>query len=158
MVDLDPSRFVLTWLNLERALFTTFSRSQGKAARTALERAEHAVAQDPTNGTALASGAYSLAMFGDKDRAREWMNRAVLLDPDNLNMRYNLACTILRQLEDFDEALNTLEPFFERLSSTTLMRHLEVDPDLDPLRDKPRFQAMVGEARKRLGMEEQAVS
>ncbi len=129
-----------------------------KAARTALERAEHAVAQDPTNGTALASGAYSLAMFGDKDRAREWMNRAVLLDPDNLNMRYNLACTILRQLDDFDEALNTLEPFFERLSSTTLMRHLEVDPDLDPLRDKPRFQAMVGEARKRLGMEEQAVS
>jgi len=125
-----------------------------KAAKTALERAEHALAQDPTNGTALAVGAYSLAMFGEKDRAREWTRRALMLDPDNLNMRYNLACTIIRQLGDFEEALKALEPFFERLNSTTLMRHLEVDPDLDPIRDSPRFKQMVAAARERLGIEE----
>jgi adenylate cyclase len=129
-----------------------------KAARTALERAELAIAQDPTNGTALASGSYSLAMFGDKDRAREWIRRALLLDPDNLNMRYNLACTIVRQLGDFDEALDALEPFFDRLNSTTLMRHLEVDPDLDPVRDHPRFKEMLGVAKQRLGMAEAPAS
>lgn len=123
-----------------------------KAAQTALERAERAIAQDPTNGTALAVGAYSLAMFGEEERAREWIRRALLLDPDNLSMRYNLACTIVRQLGDVDETLNTLRPFFERLNSATLMRHIEVDPDMDPVRNDPRFQQMISSAKQRLGL------
>ena len=124
-----------------------------EAARTALERAERAISQDPTNGTALAVGAYSLAMFGEEDRAREWIRRALLLDPDNLTMRYNLACTIVRQLGDVDETLDTLRPFFERLNSSTIMRHIEVDPDLDPIRDDPRFKAMVAAATDRIGVQ-----
>lgn len=127
-----------------------------RAAQTAVERAERALAKDPTNGTAMAVGAYSLAMFGDKQRAREWMDRALLLDPDNLNMRYNLACTIIRQIGDLEEAVNVMQPFFERLNSTTLMRHLEVDPDLDPIRDDPRFKQMLAAARTRIGMTETA--
>jgi adenylate cyclase len=123
-----------------------------KAAQTALERAERAIAQDPTNGTALAVGAYSLAMFGEEERAREWIRRALLLDPDNLNMRYNLACTIVRQLGDVDETLDTLRPFFERLNSSTLMRHIEADPDMDPVRNDPRFQEMMASAKQRLGI------
>ena len=123
-----------------------------KAARLALERAERALAKDPTNGTAMAGGAYCLAMFGDKDRAREWMHRALLFDPDNLNMRYNLACTILRQLGDVDEGIKTLEPFFEQLNSATIMRHIEVDPDLDPLREHPRFKEMLASTKQRLGI------
>ena len=99
------------------------------------------------------SGAYSLSMFGDKDRAREWIRRALLLDPENLNMRYNLACTIIRQIGDFDEALSVLEPFFERINSTTLIRHLEADPDFDPIRDDPSFKEMLAAAKKRLGMQ-----
>lgn len=126
------------------------------AAQTALERAERAIAQDPTNGTALAVGAYSLAMFGEEERAREWIRRALLLDPDNLNMRYNLACTIVRQLGDVDETLNTLRPFFERLNSSTIMRHIEVDPDLDPIREDPRFKEMLATAKERLGIESAA--
>ena len=123
-----------------------------KAAKLTFERAERAVTSDPTNGTALAGGAYALAMFGQSDRARDWTRRALLLDPDNLNMSYNLACTMLRQLGDADGAIDTLRPFFERMNSTTLIRHLEVDPDLDSIRQDPRFQKMLGEAKKRLGM------
>ena len=122
------------------------------AAKMTLERIERALAKDPTNGTALAAGAYSMAMFGDKDRAREWMQRALVLDPDNLNMRYNLACTMVRQLGDIDETLNTLEPFFEQVTSATIIRHLEVDPDLDPIRNDPRFQTMLAGAKRRLGI------
>ena len=129
-----------------------------KAARVTLERTERALAKDPTNGTALAAGAYSLAMFGDEERAREWMRRALVLDPDNLNMRYNLACTMVRQLGDVDETLNTLQPFFERITSATIMRHMEVDPDLDPLRNDPRFKQMFAAAKKRLGITEPAAA
>jgi adenylate cyclase len=122
------------------------------AAQMAAERAERALTKDPTNGTAMAVGAYSFAMSGDKERAREWMHRALLLDPENLNMRYNLACTIIRQIGDLDEAVSVMEPFFDRLNSTTLMRHLEVDPDLDAIRDDPRFKAHLASAKERLGM------
>ena len=123
-----------------------------KVAEMARERVQRAIAMDPTNGTALASGAYSLAMLGDKDRAREWMRRALVLDPDNLVMRYNSACLLLHGLGDAEEALNTLEPFFEMVTSTTWIWHAEADPDLGAIRDDPRFHRMIDSAKQRLGM------
>jgi adenylate cyclase len=123
-----------------------------KAAQMTIERTERAVTNDPTNGTALAAGAYALAMFGHAERAREWTRRALLLDPDNLTMRYNLACTMIRQLGDSDEALDALGPFFDKMNSTTWIRHIEADPDLDPVRDHPRFKEMLESAKERLGI------
>ena len=38
LTDLDDSGFTLTWLDLDEPQFTTYSRSRGKAKRTALER------------------------------------------------------------------------------------------------------------------------
>ena len=65
-----------------------------KAAKMTLERAERAIAKEPTNGQALAAGANALMFLGDMERARDWSRRAMLLDPDNLIMRYNLACAL----------------------------------------------------------------
>jgi len=127
-----------------------------RVARTALERAERAIARDPTNGPALAVGALALTMSGETERAREWIQRALVLDPDNLTMRYNLACSLLLEIGDAEEALETLEPFFERTNSPTLIRHLEVDPDLDSIRKDKRFIEMVAAAKKRLGITDPA--
>ena len=127
-----------------------------QAAATARERVQKAVAMDPTNGTALASGARALAVMGERDRAREWMRRALLLDPDNLVMRYNAACTLLCNLHDPDEALNTLEPFFTKVTSTTWIWHAEEDPDLEKIRNHPRFRDMLAAAKQRLGIVEAA--
>jgi adenylate cyclase len=126
-----------------------------RAAKTTLDRVEIAIAKDPTNGPALAAGASALCMFGDQTRARDWVQRALLLDPDNLSMRYNLACSLSLELEDLDAAVEILQPFFEKVQSPMHIRHLEVDPDLDPIRDDPRFKQMLAAAKKRLGMEEQ---
>ena len=125
-----------------------------RAAQMVRERVQRAVTMDPTNGTALASGAYALAMLGERDRSREWMRRALLLDPENLVMRYNAACTLLGQLGDPDEALKTLEPFFEKVTSTTWIWHAEADPDLAEIRDRPRFKEVLASAKQRLGMSE----
>ena len=125
-----------------------------KAAKTALERAERAIAQDPTNGPALAVGASALCMFGDEERARDWIKRALLLDPDNLSMRYNLACSLARELQDPEAAIETLQLFFEKVNSPMHIRHLEVDPDLDDIRNDPRFKDMLAAAKKRLGIAE----
>ena len=37
------------------------------------------------------------------------MDRALLIDPDNLNMRYNFACALAKYLNDREGALNMLE-------------------------------------------------
>jgi adenylate cyclase len=123
-----------------------------RAAQMVRERVQRAVTMDPTNGTALASGAYALAMLGERDRSREWMRRALLLDPENLVMRYNAACTLLGQLGDPDEAVKTLEPFFDKVTSTSWIWHLEADPDLSELRKRPRFKEMLASTKQRLGM------
>jgi adenylate cyclase len=123
-----------------------------RSAKTALERAERAVAHDPTNGPALAVGASALTMFGDEERARDWIARALLLDPDNLSMRYNLACSFARELRDPEAAIGTLELFFEKVNSPMHIRHLEVDPDLDDIRGDPRFKDMLAGAKQRLGI------
>ena len=122
-----------------------------RAARTASERAERAIAQDPTNGSALAGGANCLSVLGEDVRAREWIERALLLDPDNLNMRYNVACH-LALIGEAVGAIDALDPFFETVTSGTRIRHLEADPDLDTIRDDPRFRSMLASAKQRLGL------
>lgn len=116
------------------------------------ERVQRAITADPTNGTALASGASALGALGDRDRSREWMRRALVLDPDNLVMRYNSACTVLRWFGDKEDALNTLGPFFDAVTSTTWIWHAEADPDLQSIRGEPRFIEMIASAKERLGM------
>jgi adenylate cyclase len=114
-------------------------------------RAEKAVASDPGNAAAMAAGAYMLAALGDGPRAKEWISRALMFDPDNLSMRYNLACAQCVFLGDVDGALDTLETFFEH-ANTTQVQHSEVDPDMAILCGHARFEAMKAAARVRNGM------
>ena len=117
-----------------------------------VERAEKAVAKDPANASALASGSAGLAVLGDHQRARDWIDRALLLEPDNISMRYNLACSLLTDLGDHEAALDLLGPYFERVVSPTQLKHADADPDLDPVREDGRFRNMLGDAKQRLGI------
>ncbi len=120
-----------------------------RTARIALARSEKALAQDPTNGKAMGFGVNALAALGEGDRAREWIGRAVLLDPDNRSMRFNFACALNARLGDADGALSLLGPLFAQASGTFLA-HIKADTDLDSLRDDSRFKAMLAEAEARL--------
>ena len=121
-----------------------------RAAQMTAERVERALAKDPSNASALASGAGALATLGESQKAKDWIDRALLLDPDNILMRYNLACALATDIMDYDRALEVLTPYFERTVSRTQLRHAEVDPDLDPIRGDPRFTGMMAAAKKRL--------
>ena len=123
-----------------------------RAAEMTLERALKATAQDATNGAALAAGAAGLAIIGEAARAKEWIQRALLLDPENISMRYNLACALANHLGDREAAIETLAPFFDRVNSFTHLKHMEADPDWDTIRDDPRFVTMLAEAKARLGL------
>jgi adenylate cyclase len=121
-----------------------------RVGKIAFERVEKAVAQDPSNGTAMAMGAGALGAMGDADRAREWIDRTLLLDPDNVHARYNLACSLV-SLGDNEGAIDLLGPYFEDIE-VTHWRHTGVDPDMDRIRDNPRFLAMREASRIRLGL------
>jgi adenylate cyclase len=120
-----------------------------QAAKLTLVRAQRALARDPNNGAAMSFGASALAELGEASRAKEWMNRAMLIDPDNIKTRYNYACFLSVPLHEIDAALEVLEPLFATIS-IGLLNHAKVDTDLDPLRDDPRFKAMVAAAEARL--------
>jgi adenylate cyclase len=118
---------------------------QRRAAAIAVARAERALAADPGNGYAIGFIVPSLAELGESERAKSWAERALLLDADNQNMRYNFACAFVR-LDDIDTALNLLEPI---LASSSMLLYAKTDPDLKPLQDNPRFRAMVAAADAR---------
>jgi adenylate cyclase len=120
-----------------------------RSARRALERTEKLVALEPDNGSAMGFLVTALCVLGEPERAMEWVRRALILDPDNLNMRYNMACSLVKYLHEFETALDLLEPGFQRfqLDAVTWMK---TDPDLDPVHDHPRFKAMLAAAETRL--------
>jgi adenylate cyclase len=119
-----------------------------RAAEITLARAEQALAQDHNNGHAMAFGAGALATLGQAERAREWMNRALLLDPANMLMRYNFACALVT-LGDHHGAIDLLAPVLATASGR-FIAHIKVDTDLDALRADPRFATLLAEAEARL--------
>jgi adenylate cyclase len=120
-----------------------------RAARRSLERCEKIVAVEPDNGSALGFAVGALAALGEAERAKEWAERAILLDPDNANLRYNFACALITELHEYDAALDLLGPRFETMPIEVL-NWVRTDPDLDPVRDHPRFKAMLAAAEARL--------
>ena len=121
-----------------------------RAARMTVERAERALTQDPANGSALGFGAFALASLQDGERAKEWIKRALLMDPDNFTMRWNLTCALSRHLKDTDAAIDLLKTFVDR-APPSMVKYLRLDTDLDPLRDDQRFEMLVAAAEERVG-------
>jgi adenylate cyclase len=126
-----------------------------RSARVALARAEAILAQDRSNGAAMGYGGISLAVLGEGDRCRDWIRRALVIDPDNQNMRNNLACALSVHLKDIDGALDLLGPYMAQVTRSDL-DWTKVDPDMDPLREDPRFKTMIAAAEARLAAEEVA--
>jgi thioredoxin-like negative regulator of GroEL len=76
------------------------------------------------------------------------VHRAVDLDakvveilPDDCLARYNLACSLARAGRP-DDAIDSLSTAI--LLGYDDLAHMDVDPDLDSLRDLPDFRALLG--------------
>ncbi len=123
-----------------------------RAAELALKRAEKVLAHDQNNSMVAGYSAYALAALGQGERAKARMDRALLIDPENINMRYNFGCALCTYLADKDAALDMLAPVFTRITDS-LLPYAKADPDLDLLRDEPRFHTMIADAEARLATE-----
>ena len=119
------------------------------AAQQVLKRADAILAHDQNNSMVAGYSAYALAALGEGERAKARMERALLIDPQNSNMRFNFACALCVHLKDKDASLEMLGPVFESITEAFLP-YAKADPDLNPLRDDPRYQAMEAAAEARL--------
>jgi len=120
------------------------------AAQRALARVERVIAAEPDHGRALGYGATLLSTLGESERAKEWIERGTLLDPDNTILHFNFVCALAR-LNEIDAALELLASVIDKASEGWLV-WLDNDTDLDPLRGDPRFAALVQKARARFAL------
>jgi adenylate cyclase len=107
-----------------------------KYARISVERAERNLRDYPDNQRAYYLGSGSLESIGELERGREWIGKALALSPDDSATQYNAACFYAR-IGELDLALDCLE------GSIFSLTWIQNDPDLDALRDHPRYQAVI---------------
>jgi adenylate cyclase len=128
-----------------------------RTAQKTIEQVEKVLASDPDNGAALAFGALSLAALGNVDRARNWIERGLLVDPDNLMMRYNFGWGLNKIFGDPEGAIEMLAPVMTN-AGANIIRLAANDPNLDNLRDDPRFDSMIRAAQERVGLASEPVA
>jgi adenylate cyclase len=111
------------------------------AARGCLTRIEDAFGPNPEVADVLVMGAVCLVCLGENERAVSWTERAVLLDPESLTVRYNAACTYA-VVGKPEVALECLEFVFSQMPKARrwLIGTTKHDAQLNPLRDRPDFQ------------------
>jgi adenylate cyclase len=122
------------------------------AERRALTRCETILADEPDHSGALGFLVTSLAGLGNADRAREWTRRALLFDPDNARLHYNLACAMAR-LGDATMAVDLIEPWIDKVSHGWVL-WMQADNSLDQIREHPRFVALMARGARRFATDE----
>jgi adenylate cyclase len=144
--------------NAAAFLLSCYDRQGDSAAalRTAaitLAHVENVLAHDRNNSLAIATGARALAVLGQTQRAREWLDRALLIRPDSYVARYNVAIVLAHYLHELEAALDALEPALDRMSAGFLGL-VRLTGYLDQLREFPRFKAMIAKSESRLAKED----
>jgi TolB-like protein/Flp pilus assembly protein TadD len=116
--------------------------AEAEAARLrGLQAAEARLKLFPDDARALYMGANGLVALGRLEQGLEWAGQALTMDPGEPMVLYNVACiqSLAGRVEDAVDCL-------ERAVATGLTQKswLDHDSNLDPLRQHPRFQALMG--------------
>ncbi len=110
------------------------------AYRRALKAIELQLDFNPEDTRALTLGAGCLARLGEDETAVEWVHRADSIDPDDAVIVYAIAC-VYGILGLREEAITYLQRAVQ--AGFGNFGWMENDPDLDSLRDDPRYQEII---------------
>jgi len=110
------------------------------ARRAGIELAEKHIELNPDDARALYLGANGLVALGEAERGLEWAGRALEMAPEEPMLLYNVGC-IYSLAGRIDNAVEVLERAVA--NGLTQKRWFEHDNNLDPLREHPRFRALM---------------
>jgi len=110
-------------------------------ARIGLKSAEEEINAHPESNLPLELGAAALAALGERERATDWISRALAIDPEDNVTSYNAACAY-SLLGQHDRALDLLERWFWRVGSDEKL-WFKNDSDFAPLKQYPRYQRLI---------------
>jgi adenylate cyclase len=110
------------------------------ANRESIRRAERLVELNPCDIRTLSLGSGSLQRDGQHERALEWSQRSLDLNPDDLSAIMNSVC-LHAQLGNKERALDLLERAVAQ--GWGHRDWIEHDRDYDTLRDDPRFRRLM---------------
>jgi tetratricopeptide (TPR) repeat protein len=108
--------------------------------RRGIKLAEEHLRLNPDDARALYMGANGLVAVGEREQGLEWADRALAIDPDDAMLLYNIACIKSMALARAP-ALDCLERSVR--AGLTLRGWVLHDTDLDPIRNDPRFEAVI---------------
>ena len=94
---------------------------------------------NPSDARAANLLAATYANFGDEAKAIDYAERSLAIDPDDAMLLYNVACTF-SLLGRPDEAIGYIERAVDK--GFGHKEWLDHDPDLNALRNNPRFQTI----------------
>ncbi len=114
--------------------------------RKAVEAAKKHLSFNADDARALYLGGAGLVELGELEMAQEWVARAVKIDPDDSLVLYNVAC-IYAQLGENEQALDCLEKSYKNAVSADALNWMQEDPYFDPLREHPRYKALVAKLK-----------
>ena len=104
-----------------------------------IRRARKQIEINPNDRRALSLGSGNLYDAGEKEEGLRWITRALELYPDDAGVLINAVCLYAKH--DKEKALDFLEKAVEK--GFGKKDWIENDPDYDPLRDEPRFKALL---------------
>ncbi|MDQ3119439.1 MAG: adenylate/guanylate cyclase domain-containing protein [Verrucomicrobiota bacterium] len=139
--DIKPDDYqsVCMLLQIYRSLGRDGDRES--AARRGIERAESELTLHPENPRPAYLGASALVALGETDRAKEWLSRALAIDPDDILTQYNVACAY-SNLGAIEPAFDLLERLLPHANHET-KAWIKHDSDFDALRSHPRYQKVL---------------
>jgi non-specific serine/threonine protein kinase len=114
------------------------------ATREGIGRAVRRLELDPADARALSLGAGALYRDGQQERARQWVDRALEIAPDDSVVIIGAAC-LCAKAGRREEMLELLEKVMAR--GWGKREWIDHDPDYDLVRDDPRFQALLAKLR-----------
>jgi adenylate cyclase len=131
----SPSLLIQVYRSLGR------EQDSKDAARRAVKLAERELTLHAEDPRPAHLGSAALIELGEKDRAREWISRALAIDPDDPLTQYNVACGYTN-LGDLDAAFDLLEQSLPR-AGPEIRQWIKHDSDFDPLRSLPRYRKIL---------------
>jgi adenylate cyclase len=139
-----PEDFQSCYLHSQSLRMSDRTEESRAVVRESIQRAERVLALNPRDVRTLSLGGGALQQDGQDERGMEWSRRALEIDPNDMGAIIN-AALVHTKAGMKEEALDLLERAFGL--GWGKRDWIEHDTDYDPLREDPRFKALLAKLK-----------